>query len=382
MELRKYVSEIIEDMRENGEKALRKYMAKFDGYEGGIQPEIQEWSLAENITEEDREVYERIIKRIYDFHEKQIEREFTYIKNGSLYGLKSIPIQRVGLYIPGGKPLPSTVMMTVIPALIAGVKEIVICTPPVGGEVPAEILYLAKRFGVEEIYKIGGIQAIAAMAYGIGMKRVAKIFGPGNSYVNEAKRQVFGDVGIDSLAGPSEVCVVADENSDREYVLNDLMSQREHGKDSRAWLLTTSQELASYCRNGQIEIMIFDTIEECMAKANEIAPEHLEINVSDAIKYLDSVENAGAVYFGKFTPVPCADYFLGTNHVLPTGGASRFSSVLTVDDFRKRIAFASMSEEEFIGERGLGIRMSQIENLEYHGKSLEIRRGKVTGGLL
>jgi histidinol dehydrogenase len=270
-------------------------------------------------------------------------------------------------------------MMTAVPARIAGAEEIALCTPPVQGRIPTPILYLAKRFGIKEVYKIGGIQAIAAMAYGIGMKRVDKIFGPGNAYVNEAKRQVYGDVGIDSPAGPSEICVIADENANKEFVLNDLMSQREHGKDSKAWLLTPSTELAAFCDNGQIEISVLDSLEDCVRKANEIAPEHLQISVNNPLKYLDSVKNAGAIYFGEYTPVPSADYFLGTNHVLPTGGTARFSSVLTVEDFRKKIAFASLSEEELIANRDLGIRLAAIEGLEYHAKSLAARTPRKEG---
>ncbi len=379
MNLRRYVSDLLDSIRENGESALRECRQRFDNYTGELAPDGREWAYAETVGKDDRDMFESIIERLSDYHKREEKREFAYLRNGSLFGMKEVPISRIGVYIPGGRPLPSTLMMTAVPALIAGVEEIALCTPPVNGRIPAEILYLAKRFGLKEIYKIGGVQAIAAMAYGIGMKRVDKIFGPGNSYVNEAKRQVYGDVGIDSPAGPSEVCVIADGNANKEYVLNDLMSQREHGKDSKAWLLTPSAELAAFCNNGQIEITILDTLDACVRKANEIAPEHLQILVADPLKYLDSVRNAGAVYFGENTPVPSADYFLGTNHVLPTGGAARFSSVLTVDDFRKRIAFASLSEKELMDHRGLGIRMAAIEGLSYHAKSLAVRNARKEG---
>ncbi|HPE42075.1 MAG TPA: histidinol dehydrogenase, partial [Thermotogota bacterium] len=320
MELRKYVSGILEELREKGEDALTDCMRRFDGYTGEMVPDSQEWAESEAVEEVDRNIFERVIERLLDYHQHQEKRGFAYLKNGSLFGLKEVPLSRIGIYIPGGMPLPSTLMMTAVPARIAGVEEIALCTPPVQGRIPTPILYLAKRFGIKEVYKIGGIQAIAAMAYGIGMKRVDKIFGPGNAYVNEAKRQVYGDVGIDSPAGPSEICVIADENANKEFVLNDLMSQREHGKDSKAWLLTPSTELAAFCDNGQIEISVLDSLEDCVRKANEIAPEHLQISVNNPLKYLDSVINAGAIYFGEYTPVPSADYFLGTNHVLPTGG--------------------------------------------------------------
>jgi len=379
MELRKYVSGILEELREKGEDALTDCMRRFDGYTGEMFPDSQEWAESEAVEEVDRSIFERVIERLLDYHQHQEKRGFAYLKNGSLFGLKEVPLSRIGIYIPGGMPLPSTLMMTAVPARIAGVEEIALCTPPVQGRIPTPILYLAKRFGIKEVYKIGGIQAIAAMAYGIGMKRVDKIFGPGNAYVNEAKRQVYGDVGIDSPAGPSEICVIADENANKEFVLNDLMSQREHGKDSKAWLLTPSTELAAFCDNGQIEISVLDSLEDCVRKANEIAPEHLQISVNNPLKYLDSVKNAGAIYFGEYTPVPSADYFLGTNHVLPTGGTARFSSVLTVEDFGKKIAFASLSEEELIANRDLGIRLAAIEGLEYHAKSLAARTPRKEG---
>ncbi|WP_461866583.1 histidinol dehydrogenase, partial [Thermococcus sp.] len=197
---------------------------------------------------------------------------------------------------------------------------------------------------------------------------------PGNKFVNEAKRQVFGVVGIDSLAGPSEIAVIADETADKEYVLYDLLSQLEHGKDSKAWLLTTSKELAEYCRRNGIEVILCESLEECAEKANEITPEHLEIITKEPLKLVDLIENAGAIYLGEYTPVPAADYFLGVNHVLPTGGAAKFSGVLTVMDFMKRISLAYVSRDEYLQERYLGIRLAEIEGLELHKKALEVRK--------
>jgi histidinol dehydrogenase len=211
------------------------------------------------------------------------------------------------------------------------------------------------------------------MAYGIGMRKVDKIFGPGNKYVNEAKRQVFGTVGIDSLAGPSEVCIIADESANEEYVLMDLLSQLEHGKDSKAWLITTSRDLAKYCNKHGIEVRLCESLEECIRSANEIAPEHLEIITKDPMKMVESVENAGAIYLGEYTPVPAADYFLGVNHVLPTGGTAKFSSVLTVMDFMKRISLAYVSREEFLRERHLGMALAEMEGMKWHKRSMEVR---------
>ncbi len=264
--------------------------------------------------------------------------------------------------------------MVAVPARIAGVKEIAAMVPPKGGKVNPYVLYVAKKLGISEVYKLGGVQAIGAMAYGIGMRKVDKIFGPGNRFVNEAKRQVFGVVGIDSLAGPSEIAVIADETAEKEYVLADLLSQLEHGKDSKAWLLTTSRELAEYCSREGIEAILCESLEECAEKANDIAPEHLEVMTENPMGLVELIENAGAVYLGSYTPVPSADYFLGVNHVLPTGGTARFSGVLTVMDFLKPITLAMVSRGEFLEERGLGIRMAEVEGMELHRRSMEVRR--------
>ncbi|MCD6373357.1 MAG: histidinol dehydrogenase, partial [Thermococcus sp.] len=307
-------------------------------------------------------------------HERQKPEDSLYVKNGSLYGLIYRPIRRIGIYAPGGKPLPSTLMMVGVPAKIAGVREIAVTIPPKEGKVDPYVLYVAEVLGIDEVYKLGGVQAIGAMAYGVGMKKVDKIFGPGNRFVNEAKRQVFGIVGIDSLAGPSEIAVIADGTAEKEYVLADLLSQLEHGKDSRAWLLTTSKELAEYCSREGIEVMLCGSLEECAEKANEIAPEHLEIITAQPMELVDLIENAGAVYLGPHTPVPAADYFLGVNHVLPTGGAARFSGVLTVRDFMKPITLAMVSREELLAERRLGIRLAEIEGMELHRRSMEVRK--------
>ena len=375
MGLESYVKEILDDIKLRGVKALREYSKKFDNYEGEFLVKEEEFEEAEKlIPKEDKEIIQIIIERVKEYHERQLENDKLYIKNASLYGIIYKPIRRIGIYVPGGKPLPSTLIMVGVPAKIAGVKEIVVTTPPKEGKVNPYVLYVAKLLGIKEVYKLGGIQAIGAMAYGIEMKKVDKIFGPGNKFVNEAKRQVFGAVGIDSLAGPSEIAVIADESANKDYVLADLLSQLEHGKDSKAWLLTTSKELAEYCNKEGVEVVLCESLEECAEKVNEIAPEHLEILTKEPLKLVDLIENAGAIYLGEYTPVPAADYFLGVNHVLPTGGAAKFSSVLTVMDFMKRISLAYVSKEEFLQERYLGIRLAEIEGLELHKKALEVRR--------
>jgi histidinol dehydrogenase len=375
MKLESYVREILDDIKFRGVKALREYSKKFDNYEGEFLVKEEEFEKAEKlIPKEDKKIIQIIIERVKEYHERQLENDKLYIKNASLYGIIYKPIRRIGIYVPGGKPLPSTLIMVGVPAKIAGVKEIVVTTPPKEGKINPYILYVAKLLDIKEIHKLGGIQAIGAMAYGIGMKKVDKIFGPGNKFVNEAKRQVFGVVGIDSLAGPSEIAVIADESANKDYVLADLLSQLEHGKDSKAWLLTTSKELAEYCNKEGIKVVLCKSLEECVEKVNEIAPEHLEILTKEPLKLVDLIENAGAIYLGEYTPVPAADYFLGVNHVLPTGGAAKFSSVLTVMDFMKRISLAYVSREEFLSERYLGIRLAEIEGLELHKKALEVRR--------
>lgn len=373
--LEKYVGEVLRDIRERDIEAVREYSKKFDGYDGEFPVGEDEFEEAGRlIPEEDKKIIARVIERVRKYHEKQLEKDKLYIKNASLYGIIYRPIRRVGIYVPGGKPLPSSLIMTAVPAKIAGVREIAVAIPPKEGKVNPYVLYVAKLLGIKEVYKLGGIQAIAAMAYGIGMKKVDKIFGPGNRFVNEAKRQVFGVVGIDSLAGPSEIAIIADESANREYVLADLLSQLEHGKDSKAWLLTTSKELAEYCNKEGIEVVLCESLEECAEKVNEIAPEHLEVITREPLKLVDLIENAGAIYLGEYTPVPAADYFLGVNHVLPTGGAAKFSGVLTVMDFMKRISLAYVSREEFLAERYLGIRLAEIEGLEMHKKSMEVRK--------
>ncbi|NJE76202.1 histidinol dehydrogenase [Thermococcus sp. ES12] len=374
-ELERYVAGILRDIRERGNDAVKEYSLRFDGYAGPFRVTKEEFEeAARSIPKRDREIILRTVERLWEYHERQMERERLFIKNGSLYGIIYRPVRRIGIYVPGGKPLPSTLMMVAVPAKIAGVKEIAVTIPPKDGKVNPYVLYVAKLLGITEVYKLGGIQAIGAMAYGVGMKKVDKLFGPGNRFVNEAKRQVFGIVGIDSLAGPSEIAVIADETAEKKYVLADLLSQLEHGKDSRAWLLTTSGELAEFCSRDGIEVVLCESLEECVRKANEIAPEHLEIITERPMELVDGIENAGAIYLGPYTPVPAADYFLGVNHVLPTGGAAKFSGVLTVRDFLKPISLASVSREEFLAERELGLRLAEIEGMNYHRRSMEVRR--------
>ncbi len=374
MEIEKTVRDVLNDVKKNGITALKEYSKKFDHYEGTFTVSPSEIEEGENIEEEMKNVINRMILRVKAFHKREKEESKIFFKNGSMYGYIISPIKRIGIYVPGGKPLPSSLVMAAVPAIIAGVREIAVATPPKNGKVNPYVLYAANKLDIKEIYKIGGIQAIAAMAYGIGMEKVNKIFGPGNKFVNEAKRQVFGIVGIDKLAGPSEVCVVADETANTKHVEIDLLSQLEHGPDSKAFLLTTSKSTFESIDNERIEKKLCSSVEECIAESNNIAPEHMELLVKEPVKYLDLIESAGAVYLSDYTPVPAGDYFIGTNHILPTSGAAKFSSALGIWDFVKKIYIASLSREEFLRERDIGVKLAEVEGLPLHKKALEVRK--------
>ncbi|MBS3735963.1 histidinol dehydrogenase [Candidatus Bipolaricaulota bacterium] len=379
MELKPYVAEILAEIESEGEKAVEKYSEKYDDYRGPLRVEEGEYPKSEDISEEERKAIEAAIDRVRDHHERQKPDGDLYFQSGSIYGTLYRPMERVGIYVPGGKPLPSTLIMTGIPALLAGVDELIVTSPPSShGDIDPYVLYVAEVLGIDELYRLGGVQAIGAMAYGAGLTSVDKIFGPGNKYVNEAKRQVYGQVGIDGLAGPSEVCIVADETADERHVLADLRSQLEHDRDSRAWLLTTSADLGRYCEDSGAKVEIRDDLPSCIERANDLAPEHLQIMTTGGEHLLDRVRNAGAVYLGTYTPAAAADYFLGVNHVLPTGGAAKFDSVLTVRDFMKPISVARTGKEEFRENCYIGKRLADLEGMSNHLKALEVRDDEET----
>ena len=359
------VADIIANVRANGDEALKEYSRKFD------KAELDSLEVtAEEIDEAFAAVEPKFIniltrakENIEKFHKRQTRNNFMINdEDGIILGQKVIPIEKVGLYVPGGTaPLPSTVLMTAIPAKIAGVSDIVMTTPPnAQGKVSPVILAAAKLAGVTRIFKVGGAQAIAALAYGTqSIPCVDKIVGPGNAFVAEAKKQVFGRVAIDMIAGPSDILVIADSTCEARVVAADMLSQAEHDKRATAVLVTDSAELAakvseeierqlsvlpreeiarvSIDTNGKI--IVCGSINEAVEIANRIAPEHLEICVDDPFAYLDKVKNAGSVFLGKNCPEPLGDYFAGPNHTLPTNGTARFSSPLSVDDFVKKTAF-------------------------------------------
>ena len=393
------VTDIIADVRKNGDAALLAYAKKFDKAEL-TSLEVSDAEIEEafaSVEPEFVEILREAAANIRAFHEKQMRQGFAIRQeNGVVIGQKITPIEKAGLYVPGGTAAyPSTVLMDSIPAKIAGCKEICIATPPsANGKINPVILAAAKIAGVDRIFKMGGAQAIAALAYGTqSVPKVDKIVGPGNAFVAEAKRQVFGKVSIDMIAGPSEILVIADGKSDPAYVAADLLSQAEHDKMASAVLVTDSEELAlqvqteiekqlsklpreeiarvSIENNGKI--IVADNFDDVLAVANEIAPEHLELCVDNPFDYLDKVQNAGSIFMGRYCPEALGDYFAGPNHTLPTSGTARFSSPLSVDDFIKKTQYTYYTKEALdkVGQKVAFF--AEKEGLSAHARSATIR---------
>jgi histidinol dehydrogenase len=394
------VAKIVSDVEAYGDKALFKYTAKFDGYK--LTAATVEVTSAEKkkalaqVKPQDLKIIKLAARRIEDYHRHQIAQGFMVKKeSGVELGQRILPLQRVGIYAPGGKAsYPSTLLMAAIPARIAGVKEIILVSPAQEGKVNPLIVAAAEVSGVKHIFKIGGAQAIAALAYGTKtVPQVDKIVGPGNAYVAAAKKLVFGQVNIDMIAGPSEVVVIADKTANASFVAADMLAQVEHDEMAAAVLLTTSEYLArevsleiykqmrTLSRKATAEksltkygaIIITDSVEEAVAIANLFAPEHLELMVKNPKKILDKVKNAGSIFLGSFTPEALGDYLAGTNHILPTGGTARFSSPLGVYDFYKRMSVLSFSREAFKKLSGQTAHFAQMEGLDAHAKSVLVR---------
>ncbi|MEG1763799.1 MAG: histidinol dehydrogenase [Oscillospiraceae bacterium] len=393
------VADIIYDVRKNGDTALYKYCERFDGAKLQTLEVTQEERRAAIDLVEPRfiEILNEAAENIRSFHTHQKQNSYIVSeKNGIVLGQRVMPLARVGLYVPGGTAsYPSSVLMNCIPAKIAGVKEIIMTTPTgAGGTISPNILAAAEVAGVDRIFKMGGAQAIAALAFGTeSVPQVDKIVGPGNVYVAEAKKQVYGKVDIDMIAGPSEILVIADEKSDAAVLAADLLSQAEHDKLASAVLVTTSEKLAgevaeelenqlkllpreeiaraSVENNGKI--IIVKTIDEAIEIANRIAPEHLELCIDEPFEYLNKIINAGSVFLGRYCPEALGDYFAGTNHTLPTGGTARFSSPLSVDDFVKKSSYMYYSKNALnaVGEK-IAL-FAEIEGLHAHAKSAMIR---------
>ena len=396
------VKDIIENVITNGDDALKEYSLKFDGASlDNLEVTKEEIDEAFNIVEPE---FIRILKdaaeNIREFHLAQKKNSFIINnKEGVVVGQKVMPIEKVGLYVPGGTAAyPSTVLMDSIPAKIAGCKEICITTPPLkNGKVNPVILAAAKIAGVDRIFKVGGAQAVAALAYGTKtVTKVDKIVGPGNAFVAEAKRQVFGMVDIDMIAGPSEILVVADKNSNPQFVAADLLSQAEHDKNASAVLVTDSMELAKQVQSAIEEqlknlsrydiarasidnngkIIVAPDIKYAIDIANEIAPEHLELAVENPFDILDSVKNAGSVFMGRFCPEALGDYFAGPNHTLPTSGTARFSSPLSVDDFVKKMQYSYYTQSALEKVAKDVAYFANKEGLDAHANSALIRMKK------
>ena len=398
MEIERRVYDIIENVRANGDAALREYSEKFDGVkldDFKVDQSIID-AAWDNLPEDLKHALLVAKKNITEFHSREIEQGFVDMDTpGIIRGQKVTPLARVGLYVPGGTAAyPSTIMMTALPAKIAGVKEIIMVTPPQKDGINPAVLGAAKLAGVDAVYQVGGAQGVAALAYGTEqIPKVDKIVGPGNIYVATAKRQVFGQVDIDMIAGPSEIGVIADESANPVHLAADLLSQAEHDPRARAIMVTNSEKLANLV-SDEVErqlsqlpresiarpaiennsyIAVMDSVEDMFTVMNEVAPEHLEIQLPDPMEYMSMVENAGSVFLGRYASEPLGDYVGGTNHVLPTSGTAKFSSPLGVYDFVKRISFTQFSRERLQEVAKDITTLARTEGLEAHARAIEVR---------
>ena len=398
MEIERRVHDIIENVRANGDVALREYSEKFDGVkldDFKVDQSIID-AAWDNLPEDLKHALLVAKKNITEFHSREIEQGFVDMDTpGITRGQKVTPLARVGLYVPGGTAAyPSTIMMTALPAKIAGVKEIIMVTPPQKDGINPAVLGAAKLAGVDAVYQVGGAQGVAALAYGTEqIPKVDKIVGPGNIYVATAKRQVFGQVDIDMIAGPSEIGVIADDSANPVHLAADLLSQAEHDPRARAIMVTNSEKLANLV-SDEVErqlsqlpresiarpaiennsyIAVMDSVEDMFTVMNEVAPEHLEIQLPDPMEYMSMVENAGSVFLGRYASEPLGDYVGGTNHVLPTSGTAKFSSPLGVYDFVKRISFTQFSRERLQEVAKDITTLARTEGLEAHARAIEVR---------
>ncbi|MBS4213219.1 histidinol dehydrogenase [Neobacillus rhizophilus] len=393
------VKGIIADVRSRGDEALREYTEKFD------RVKLSSFSVTE---EEIEEAYGKVddqfisivreaAENIRTYHKKQLRPSWmTTEENGTILGQKITPLDSVGVYVPGGTAAyPSSVLMNVVPAKVAGVKRIVMVSPPgADGKLPSAVLVAAKEAGVVEIYKAGGAQAVAALAYGTeSIQPVDKITGPGNIYVALAKREVFGDVDIDMIAGPSEIAILADETARADEVAADLLSQAEHDPRACSVLVTPSQELAEAVAievEKQLALLprkeiaarsiadygaiyVTNDIDEAVETVNQLAPEHLEVITANAMELLGKIRHAGAIFIGRYSSEPVGDYFAGPNHVLPTNGTARFSSPLNVDDFQKKSSVIIYSEKALKANGAKIAAFARMEGLEAHARAVEVR---------
>ena len=400
--IEKAVRAILAEVKKKGDAALEEYTQRFDRHNLPLRLKATEIKKhAARVEKHAIKALEIAATRIRNFHEKQKEKSWSYKANGEVLGQMIRPLARVGVYVPGGKAsYPSTVLMNVIPALVAGVNEIALCVPTPGGEINPYVMAAIELLGVREIYRIGGAQAIGAMAYGTkAINKVDKIVGPGNIYVALAKKMVFGEVAIDMIAGPSEILIIGDATADPVFVAADMVSQAEHDELASSILITDSESLISgvtlelekqlKCLNRMDiakkslkrfgAIILTKDIEKASDIANSIAPEHLEILTEDPEKTLDFIHNAGAVFLGPWTPEPLGDYAAGPNHTLPTGGTARFSSPLGVYDFIKRTSILQFDRKSFMLLADTVEAIAGVEGLEAHANTVRVRRSHIKG---
>ncbi|MFS0783619.1 histidinol dehydrogenase [Bacillus sp. 1P06AnD] len=399
-EQRTIVRQIIGQVKAKGNRAIFDFTKQFDGadLDSLLVSQIEIEEALSSFDQELLDIMKEAADNISEFHGKQMRNTWLDFQNsGSMLGQKITPLDSVGVYVPGGTAAyPSSVFMNVLPAKVAGVKRIVMVSPPgKDGKIPAAVLAAASIAGVTEVYKVGGAQAVAALAYGTEtIKPVDKIVGPGNLFVALAKREVFGDVDIDMIAGPSEIVVLADETAVPGEVAADLLSQAEHDTRACAVLVTDSavlaeqvkqeverqvallprKEIASQSIKEYGKIVVAETMEHCIEAVNDIAPEHLEIVTADPMSLLGKIRHAGAIFLGRFSSEPVGDYFAGPNHVLPTNGTARFSSPLNVEDFQKKSSIIMYSETDFRKNAGKIAKFARAEGLEAHARAIESRK--------
>jgi histidinol dehydrogenase len=398
LEIEKSVRDILEDVRQNKDAAIRKYELKFDrlAIKDFKIPDEKLTAALNEISPALRKALEHAKKNITSFHRMELEHGFVDTNTpGIIRGQKVTPLKRVGLYVPGGTAAyPSTILMTALPAKIAGVEQVIMVTPPQTAGIAPAVLAAAKIAGVDAVYQVGGAQAIGALAYGTeSIPAVNKIVGPGNIFVATAKKQVFGQVAIDMVAGPSEIGILADETADPGELAADLLSQAEHDKRARPMLITDSlklaqavsdqikeqlktlprQEIAAASVENRGFIAVMKSVSEMFALMNEVAPEHLEIQLSNPAQYLSLIRNAGSVFLGRYASEPLGDYLAGPNHVLPTGGTAKFSSPLGVYDFVKKTQFIQFSKEALKNDSADITKLARTEGLEGHARAIEQR---------
>jgi histidinol dehydrogenase len=394
------VRDILADVRRKGDKAVSKYTKKFDGH--SLPARIKTSEINANARKADKRIIKALelsASRIYDFHTRQKEDSWFFEKGGIILGQIIRPLERAGVYVPGGKAsYPSTVLMNVIPAQVAGVKEIAVCVPTPDGETNPYVMAALQLLGIREVYRIGGAQAVGAMAYGTdNIRKVNKIVGPGNIFVALAKKMVFGEVDIDMIAGPSEILIIADETANPSFIAADMLSQAEHDELASSILVTPSGALIERVAE-ELELQLSALKRRDIAKkslgsygaiiktkglgnaidiANEIAPEHLEIMTEDPESVVAKIRNAGAAFLGQWTPEPLGDYSAGPNHTLPTGGTARFSSPLGVYDFIKRTSLLHFGPKGFLQLADAVEALAEAEGLEAHANTIRVRRAEL-----